>query len=248
VSTYVYAFAASTHPLPVDDVTGVGVPAASLRVIRDDDLAAVISDAPEGLRAKRRDLETHQKIIDALADAGPVLPMRFGTVAPDDDAVERELASGRVRYQRLLARVEGKVELNVKAVHDEDAVVRDVLFADAQLRRRNEVLRARGGGSYEQRLEFGESVAAAVEDRRRQDAAHVVGALRPHAAATTIGPPVDGCFVNASFLIAVGDRQRFADAVARLRRALPTVAELRLHGPLPPYSFVTADADHDAER
>jgi hypothetical protein len=35
---------------------------------------SAMSDAPEGLRAKRRDLESHKVILDLLYEAGPVLP------------------------------------------------------------------------------------------------------------------------------------------------------------------------------
>jgi hypothetical protein len=246
MSTYVYAFAASTHPLSIERSTGVGSPAAVLRVIHHDGLVAVVSDAPDGLRAKRRDLDAHHRIVGTLAAVGPVLPMRFGTIAVDDAAVERELASDSARFHELLDRVDGKVELNVRAAHDEDAVVRDVLFGDAALRRRNDALRAHGGGSYEERIAFGQSVAAAVDARSAHDAAHLIDALRPHAAATVLGPAVDGCFVNVSFLVAAAARQRFDESLARLRHDLSGVAAVRVHGPLPPYSFV-ADASDDGE-
>lgn len=164
--------------------------------------------------------------------------MRFGAVAADDAAVELELASARARYHELLERVDGKVELNVKAAHDEDAVVREILLGDPTLRRRNEALRARGGGSYEERIDFGQSVAAALEERGARDAAHVIDVLRPHAAEAVPGPSVDGYFVNASFLVAAPARRRFDESVVRLRQELAAVADVRVHGPLPPYSFV----------
>jgi hypothetical protein len=46
------------------------------------------------------------------------------------------------RINEQLERVDDKVELNVKAAHDEDAVVREILLGDPTLRRRNEALRA----------------------------------------------------------------------------------------------------------
>ena len=79
MSTYVYGFTGSSHPLSIDGMTGVGADAPTLRVLRCDDLAAVVSEAPESLRARRRDLETHHRILQRLGTAGTVLPMRFGT-------------------------------------------------------------------------------------------------------------------------------------------------------------------------
>jgi hypothetical protein len=236
--TYVYGFTRSAHPLPMDGLVGVGAQAPPLRSIHQDGLVAVVSDAPENLRAKRRDLETHERVLEALCGAGTVLPMRFGMVAADDDAVRRELTSGAQRYTELLARLDGHVEVNVKATHREDAVLRDLLAQHPELRERNEALRAAGGGSHQEKAAFGETVAAAVADRRRGDAERTVARLRPHASQLRPGPPVDGCFVNASFLVATRGLADFEAAASRLRGEMSAYADLSVYGPLPPYSFV----------
>jgi Gas vesicle synthesis protein GvpL/GvpF len=238
VSTYVYAFTGASHPLPLDGLAGVGERKPSLRLVRQDGLAAVVSDAPENLRAKRRDVEAHERVVDTLSAAGTVLPMRFGTVAADDGAVKAELASGAKRYTRLLKRLGGKVEVNVKAVHREDAVLRELLLGNRDLRDLGEALRAAGGGSHQDKVEFGQRVSAALDTRRAQDAERVVAELRPHASAVQLGPPVDGCFVNVSFLLGATGREDFEAALSRLRQELAELAEIRVYGPLPPYSFL----------
>lgn len=179
MSTYVYAFTGASHPLPIDGLAGVGERKPALRLVRQDGLAAVVSDAPENLRAKRRDVEAHERVLDTLLAAGTVLPMRFGTVAADDDAVKAELASEAKRYTRLLRRLGGKVEVNVKAVHREEAVLRELLLGDRELRKRSEALRASGGGSQQDQVAFGQQVSAALDARRSQDADRVVAELRP---------------------------------------------------------------------
>jgi Gas vesicle synthesis protein GvpL/GvpF len=237
VSTYVYAYTGASHPLPVDSLAGVGERKPPVRLVRHDGLTAVVSDAPERLRAKRRDVEAHEQVLETLFAAGTVLPMRFGTVAADDAAVKAELATSAVRYTKLLSRLEGKVEVNVKAVHREEAVLRELL-------NRSEALRASGGGSHQDKVALGEQLSAALEDRRSQDAEQVVAQLRPHASAVRLGPPVDGCFVNVSFLVGATERDDFEGALSRLRRERLELMELRLYGPLPPYSFLASgDAD-----
>jgi hypothetical protein len=238
VSTYVYAFTGASHPLPVDGLAGVGERKPALRLVRQDGLAAVVSDAPENLRAKRRDVEAHERVLDTLLAAGTVLPMRFGTVAADDDAVKAELASGAKRYTRLLKRLGGKVEVNVKAVYREEAVLRELLLGDRELRTRREALQAADGGSHQDKVAFGQRVSAALDARRSQDADRVVTELRPRASAVKLGPPVDGCFVNVSFLLGATEREGFEASLSRLRQELSELAEVRLYGPLPPYSFL----------
>jgi Gas vesicle synthesis protein GvpL/GvpF len=240
MSTYVYGFTQTTHPLAINDLLGVG--SKRLRVLSSVGLAAVVSDAPEGLRAKRRDLEAHEAVLEALSAAGTVLPMRFGTVAPRDVAVVTELEANAPRYRQLVSKLAGRVELNVKAIHREDAVLSELLQRDRSLRERNQALRTRGGGSYDEKVEFGEAVAAALEERRAQDAAVVVAALRPYAAQVSVGPAVDGSFVNVSFLVAAVDRTRFDASVSELGRELSGIADVHCYGPLPPYSFVGVGA------
>jgi gas vesicle protein GvpL/GvpF len=248
MSTYVYGFTSSAHPLGIDGITGVGADKPPLRVVRHDGLAAVVSDAPEGLRPKRRDLEAHQAILDTLGSGGTVLPMRFGTVAPDDDAVAAELAARAEHYGALLTELTGKTELNVKVVHREDDVLRALLLSNPGLQARNEALRAAGGGTHQDRVAFGEAMAAALEGWCAVQEERIVAELRPHAAQLSFGPLAEGCFVNASFLVADTARSDFDTALARVREALAAVADVNLYGPLPPYSFVASDEASDAMR
>lgn len=240
MASYVYCFTHAGHPLPLDGLHGVGGQEVALRAVRHDGLAAVVSDAPPQLRPKRRDLVAHETVLETLSAAGAVVPMRFGTVAPDDDAVVAELTRGVPRYTELLTRLAGHVERNVKGEHQEDALLADLLTDNPELRARNEALRAAGGGSQPDRVAFGEQVNVAVEQRRTRDAAYVVAALRPLAMLDRHAPPVKGCFVNVSFLIPSAAQGDFDAVVAQLRTAMEGYAELRVSGALPPYSFVDA--------
>jgi hypothetical protein len=240
MTTYVYCFAPAEHPLPLDGLRGVGADELAPRAVRHGELAAVVSDAPEGLRPKRRDLVAHETVLETLCAAGPVVPMRFGTIAPDDDAVLAELVRGSGRYTELLTRLDGHVERNVKGAHQEDALLADLLTNLPELRARNEALRAAGGGSQPDRVAFGEQVSLAVEQRRARDAAYVVAALRPLAMQDRHAPSVEGCFVNVSFLVPSTAQDDFDAVVAQLRTALVGYADLRVSGALPPYSFVDA--------
>jgi Gas vesicle synthesis protein GvpL/GvpF len=238
MSTYVYGFTRSSHPLSIDGMTGVGADAPTLRVLRCGGLAAVVSDAPESLRARRRDLETHHRILQTLGTAGTVLPMRFGVVAPDDSTIEAELRVEAAHYCGLLVRLAGKVELNVKGTHRQDAILRALLLENDTLRARNDALRARGGGSYADQVRFGEDLAAALEDRRGEDATEVLARLEPLACDTRLGTEAGG-FVNASFLVDAAARQAFEASFAAPQREMSAIADVRLFGPLPPYSFVS---------
>ena len=238
MSTYVYGITRSAHPLRVDERTGVGAEPAPLRVIKSDGLAAVVSDAPDGLRPKRRDLEAHEDVLETLQDDGTVLPMRFGSLAPDDTAVRRELDERASWYDERLTSLDGRREVNVKAFHREDAVLAGMLADREDLRKANEAMRASGGGDQAQQLQFGEKVAAALEDVRARDSAQLLAVLRPYATDEYQGPPVDGAFLNVSLLVDADQEAGLREAAEDLGQRAEQVVELRVSDPLPPYSFV----------
>ncbi|MFE7235365.1 GvpL/GvpF family gas vesicle protein [Streptomyces sp. NPDC001231] len=256
MSTYVYGITAASHPGLPQDLGGVGEPARPVRVLTAGELAAVVSDAPEGLRPKRRDLLAHQVVLSEVGAGGCVLPMRFGSVSPDDDTVTGVLTERAEHYKERLRALDGKVEYNVKGSHVEEAVLHRVMAENPEIRSLAEANRRSGGGGYQEKLRLGELVAAAVQAREAEDAAEVVHALQPEAAAVSDGPQSTGWLVNASFLVDRGSADEFLAAVEEARKDLPHL-DLRVNGPLPPYSFVepgpaepastTAGADAGAE-
>lgn len=123
MSTYVYGIVRDDASLDGVKLSGVGPDAAPVRFVRAYGVAAVVSDAPETLRAKRRDLEAHQNVLLDLAQERGVLPLRFGAVSEDDVAVAAELSRLADHYSVLLDKLQGRVEFNVKAQHIEEAAL-----------------------------------------------------------------------------------------------------------------------------
>jgi hypothetical protein len=237
VSTYVYGIAAASHPALPEGMGGVGDPPRPVRVLKEGDLAAVVSDAPEGLRPKRKDLLAHQNVLSEAGAAGCVLPMRFGSVAPDDGTVTGVLAERADHYLERLRTLDGKVEYNVKATHDEEAVLHLVMSENPEIRALTEANRNAGGGTYEQRLHLGEMVVAAVKAREAEDGTEIQRALEPVAEAVSVGPESTGWLANVSFLVDRDGAAEFVDTVEQIRKDRPHL-DLRVNGPLPPYSFV----------
>ena len=73
------------------DKGGVGDPPAPVRALRHHDVAALVSDVLPGqisdttaVRAMRRDLRAHSAVLNRVTEHGTILPVRYGTVLPDD--------------------------------------------------------------------------------------------------------------------------------------------------------------------
>jgi hypothetical protein len=80
-------------------------------------------------------------------------------------------------------------------------------------------------------------VAAAVKAREGEDGAALQRLLEPSADAVSVGPESTGWLANVSFLVDRESAENFLAAVEEARKELPHL-EVRINGPLPPYSFV----------
>ncbi|RPK81770.1 MULTISPECIES: GvpL/GvpF family gas vesicle protein [Streptomyces] len=234
--TYIYAITDAGHPLPLNGLHGVGDPPSELRTLRSGRLAAVVSDAPPGLRAKRRDVMAHQSVLETLMAQGATLPMRFGLVGPGDDEVTAALDREADAYQERLKELDGRVEYNLKAGRDEDDLLREIMTESDEIRQLNE--RTRTEGSHDDRVALGELVAREVTDRGLKEAESVAARLADAADRTSHAEPAPQQFLNLSFLVPRAETDAFVAAVRREAEERGDAYSFTLTGPLPPYSFV----------
>ncbi|MEU0391587.1 GvpL/GvpF family gas vesicle protein [Streptomyces sp. NPDC006208] len=237
MAVYVYSIAEESHPLRLDDVTGVGEPPSELRTVTAGALCAVVSDAPDDLRPKRRDLNAHQQVQDRLMKDGTVLPLRFGLTAPDDDAVRAALEERGAEYADRLRALKGCAEYHLKVMQDEEALLRQILEASSEARQLNDEIR-RGTAGPDAPLALGELVAQEVQARQEALAAGVVEALRPFSREEDSSQPTGSDFLSVSFLVPDDQEELFLATELSLANQMGDEFQFRLNGPLPPYSFV----------
>ena len=233
---YVYGIVDVGEPAGLADLPAVGgAPSGDVRTVSAGPVSAVVSPAPADLRGKRRDLLAHQRVLDALAEQGAVLPMRFGVVAPDEPTLLASLRTETDRYRALLHELAGQVELNVKAVPDEQQFIASAANEPAV---RTAIAAARRDGSQQRQVQLGQVVAEAVARRRQLCGTQLLNELRPLASRTSTLDGGDQYALNAAFLVPRSALAGFTEAVQRLRDQLSPAVDLVLTGPLPPYSFV----------
>ncbi|MFB8028382.1 GvpL/GvpF family gas vesicle protein [Streptomyces sp. NPDC056465] len=231
---YVYAIIPAAEALPAGAV-GVGGPPAPLRLVGSGRVTAVVSDAPPRLRARRRDLMAHQDLLLLLSGGGPVLPMRFGVIAPDEASVRAQLAGSESDHLEALRHLDRSVEINVKALPAQDALAA-VVAEEKNVRRLREEVRRRP--TYEANVRLGEAVATALSRRAADAGQKLLRKVTTLARAVAAGPEVQGCALNVSFLVEQQGSDAFLTTVRRFADTHRDHVELRVAGPLPCYSFV----------
>jgi hypothetical protein len=204
-------------------------------------VAALVSPVEGELKATRRDLLSHSAVLERAIAAGPVLPLRFGIVLRDEDAVAQELLEPRRdELAALLERFERLVELRVKAFYDEEAVLREIVRSDPAIARLNEATRgAPDAAAQAQRVRLGEAVARALETTRESDSQAILARLRPLAEDFVVEEGESSLGLTASFLVDRGRVGAFDTAMDELAREHEGRITFKYLGPLPPHSFVS---------
>ena len=246
-STYVYAVVPGDAPATPPAPNGVGG-SPDLRLVVDRSLAAVVGTLPGELEATPENLTAHAGVVEHISATGTTLPVRFGVVLDDDDAVvERLLRRHERRLRELLDDLKGRVELRVRARYDNEAQLRHVLEQDRPLRELNE--RVKGlppEKGQSQRMRLGEAVLVALERQQERDGDELLSELAPLAVRHQVLPaPADRVALNAAFLVDEAAQTRFEERVRVLENGAGGRITVSLLGPLPPWDFVDLDEGGD---
>lgn len=102
---------------------GVGDPPGRVRLVRHGDIAAMVSDiSPDEPLRHRRDLRMHRDLLDAASAEVPVLPVRFGSIVADEEALTGELLSPcHDEFAAALRELDGHAEYLI-AVPGDDVI------------------------------------------------------------------------------------------------------------------------------
>ena len=234
----VHVYGVVRHPADCRvDEAGLG----PVREITRGDLAALCSDVESEPLGRRRELKAHADVLAQVCQQLAVIPMTFGTVLADDDAVRRDLLeryAGHLHGE--LDRLATVLQFNLRLVPDEDALLRDVLAESADLRRLSRGVQGLPPGQGQaQRLRLGEAMAHGFRDLAGRLGDAAVRALATETVDLLVeeaGGP-DGV-TRAALLVQRSDTSSFLAAAGALAERLSGRFVCRLVGPLPPFAFV----------
>jgi Gas vesicle synthesis protein GvpL/GvpF len=240
-ASYVYGILPEDIELS-SDMTGVGDPPGRLRVVRSDDLAALVSDVdPARPLGSPGDLRAHKEILDATAAEVPVLPLRFGAVLASDDAVTSELLQPfHDEFSAALDQLDGLAEYVVKGRYAEPGILEEVLSENPQAQRLREEIRDKDpAATRELRIQLGEIISGAFSAKREKDTRALQDAMADHCAASFEREPThDDDAAHVAFLVDTGQEQEMEKAVGDLAGKWEGRVELRVLGPMAAYDFV----------
>lgn len=225
-----------------EDAKGIGDPPAKVKVVRDGDIAALVSpiktDHPIG---KPECLQAHARLLDGTASVAPVLPLRFGAVMTSEDAVVEELLrANHDEFAHALSELEGHAEYLVKGRYEDEAILSEVLSESDQAAELREEIRGKSeDASRNSRIALGELVSKALEEKRTADTKTALGQLKGLVKQTNVREPTHELDAVHVAVLAEVDRHGDLEAsVEKLAKEWDGRIKMRLLGPLAPYDFV----------
>lgn len=227
---------------PSLESTGVGG-GGQIRTIEHGDLAAIVSDAPLVTYDVTPDnLQAHERVLEEILQSMDLLPVSFGIVATDDEAVKDLLLESQAEELRQsLEYVRGKVELTLQVLWNQEQVFREIVQENPEIQQlRDSIAGQPADAVREQSIRLGEMTAAALEKKSQQESQRILDALEPLVDETKLNNNLtDMMLLNAAFLVNRDKISAMDDKVGELSQGDAGRMIYQYVGPLPPFDFVS---------
>jgi len=223
-----------------------------VRAVGYRDVAAAVGRAPladYGALDKPtllRCLIAHQRVLEQLLPRHTVLPVKFGTVAADDQELLRILEMGYAELRRALEASRGKVEFEVVATWQVEPVLAEIAAEPAIREMKAAVELMPSEARIKGHIEVGRAVKQRLDERKVRLQGELEAELRARGAGCAhrlrMRETMDDTMVlNMAALVFTERQAAFEEALRALADAHAHDVNFRCIGPLPPYSFMTVE-------
>ncbi len=246
---YLYAIIACPEPREFK-TRGIGERGDVVHTINCRRLAAAVSNSPiVEYENSRRNMMAHTMVLEEIMTECDILPVRFGTVATNADAIENHLLAPRYEeFTGMLADMHGRIELGLKAFWHEGAAFEEVVRENENVRKLRASLQGRSlEETYYERIRLGEEVEKSMNQIRARDEEMILSRLKPFSHKTKTNKIIsDRMVFNAAFLVDRENGAAMDEAVKRLDEEFSDRLMFKYVGPVPPYNFVNIVVNWEA--
>jgi len=248
-ATYVYGIISSDQRLSLPGA-GVAAQPGGIHTVPYDGIAAVVgpSDVDDYQGLAREDLVKvlleHQRVVEEVMAAYPVLPARFGTVLADEARVIDLLTRGHDLFAAALERLAACVQMEVVVQWDLEKVFAELGGDERIAQVRAAAAAAPAADAEALRIVLGQTVQTLLEERRAALKDRLLPRLREVGREVHVNPGMDDTMIlNLALLVDAEGRARLDALLPELDAELEGSLDFRCVGPLPPYTFATLDVE-----
>lgn len=242
---YIYCIIASNKAQSFGPL-GIGGRGDELHTIFYNDISAVVSNSPIiSYSVSRENMLAHEKAIEEIMKKYTVLPVRFCTIAQDEDKVKKILEIEHDKFTELLKDLEGKKELGLKAIFKEEIIYKEILEKYEDIRSLKKALSSEPPAkTYYLRVEVGRKVEAALQEEKETCKKEILNALSPLAQDTKVNNTYgELMIISAAFLVENSREAEFDQNVQALADKSGDKIKFKYTGMLPPFNFVNLVID-----
>ena len=237
---YIYCIIATAVAKTFGSI-GIGDRGDELYTICFNDIAAVVSNSPIiRYTVSRENMLAHEKAIEEVMKEHAVLPVRFATIAEDEEKVKKILEKEYSKFKDLLNRMKDKKELGLKAIFKEDVIYKDILEKYKEIRiLKEKVASLPSEKTYFKKAEIGEMVEAALQREKeiyKKDILNTLSALAAEVKSNS--SYYELMIINAAFLVEKYKEAEFDQKVNELEAKYSSKLKLKYIGKVPPFNFV----------
>lgn len=222
------------------DFGAIGLGGERVTTIGRNGLACVVSEArdEEYNLADESHLKAYETVLETVMRDFPMLPIRFGSVAPNTKEVKLFLKNHNNDFKRLFQKLNGKVEIELELFwKDMKDIWKEVVQESRQLTALKSSKKKR---SQEELIMAGQLVAAHLRQKKEKECLQYMKFLK----GTFVDirkntTPKDEMILYGSFLVVKEKLNVFDQAVEQLEAQNGERIRVRYIGPMPPYSFTS---------
>ena len=220
---------------------GIGGRGDEIYAIHFNDIAAVVSNSPIKTYAISRDNTfIHENAIEEVMKKHVVLPVRFSTIAKNEEKVKSILENEYSKFKELFKKIKNKKELGLMAIFRKDVIYDEILRVYENIRiLKKKIIALAPEKTHHQRREIGNLVEQALIEQTGKYKEEMLNVLTPLADETkennTYG---EGMILNAAFLVKKSKEPDFDKKVNELDERLRSMIKFKYTGTIPPFNFV----------
>ncbi|WP_295885837.1 GvpL/GvpF family gas vesicle protein [uncultured Thiohalocapsa sp.] len=221
-----------------------GIGGNTVYSISTGDVSAVVSDihSPK-VRPERRNLMAHRAVLAHLLEVGSVLPMRFGVVAANAEAVRDLLRVNNEAITEQLYRVRHRIEMGLRVSWDVANIYEYFVGMHPLLQEARDRLLALGDNApRDEKIEVGRLFDRLVNEAREQYTEQVMEVMRNHCEEVMSNPTKkEKEVMNLACLIERDAQAEFERGVFEASKLFNNDYLFDYNGPWAPHNFVELD-------
>jgi len=230
----IYVFGIIQGPVDINSAkTNLGGRETDIYTVKHKDISAIITRVPaKDYEPSAQNVLAHQKVIEKIMGKKTIVPMSFGTTFNKEGDVVELLKQTYTELKQVLKKIEGKIELGVKAFWNQDEMIKKIV-------EENPEINPGQNPDYNSKILTGQLIDSALTEYRQQYIDDIHNELKDYAVASRINKNIgEEMLLNAAFLVEKEREEEFDQKMNELGLRYENMLDFKYTGPWPAYNFV----------